>query len=63
MLCYQYEDKRRVQYDTVKLEKDTSPSSLMDHLRIHHLQMNNERCSCSSPHQENIPGGFQRSDK
>jgi hypothetical protein len=38
MLCYQHEDKRRVHHATVKLGKDNSPSSLMDHLRIHHLQ-------------------------
>ncbi len=38
MLCHQHEDKRRVQHATVKLGKDNSPSSLMDHLRIHHLQ-------------------------
>jgi hypothetical protein len=36
MLCYQNEDKGRVQDVTVKMGKDNSPSSLMDHLRIHH---------------------------
>ena len=36
MLCYQNEDKGRVQDVTVKMRKDNSPSSLMDHLRIHH---------------------------
>ena len=38
MLCYQHEDKARVQHATVKLGKDNSPSSLMDHMGIRHLQ-------------------------
>ena len=38
MLCYQHEDKGQVQHASVQLGTDNSPSSLMDHMHIHHLQ-------------------------
>ena len=38
MLCYVHEDLDRRLNVTVKFGKENSPSSLMDHMRIHHHQ-------------------------
>ena len=50
MLCYEHEDKRRVQEATVKFGKDNSPSSLMDHMYI--------QWSCTHQQQETILTDF-----